>query len=68
MSPLFSLAIDPILFKLAGNSYLHNILDESIFRPDCTSDNIVALERLKLPLYTYNLENGVSTFSRLLLT
>ena len=30
----FSIAIDPILFKLAGNEVMHNILDEFEFRPD----------------------------------
>ena len=32
----FSVAIDPILFTLAGNEDSHNILDE--FRPDLTTD------------------------------
>ena len=34
----FSVAIDPILFKLAGNEDMHNILDEFKFRPDLTTD------------------------------
>ena len=34
----FSVAIDPILFKLAGNEDMHNILDEFEFRPDRTTD------------------------------
>ena len=35
----FSVAIDPILFKLAGlNEDMHNILDEFEFRPDLTID------------------------------
>ena len=34
----FSVAIDPILFKLAGNEDMHNILDEFGFRPDRTTD------------------------------
>ena len=34
----FSVAIDPILFKLAGNEDMHNILDEFEFRPDVTTD------------------------------
>ena len=34
----FSVAIDPILFKLAGNEDMHNILDEFEFRPDLTAD------------------------------
>ena len=34
----FSVAIDPMLFKLAGNEDMHNILDEFEFRPDRTTD------------------------------
>ena len=34
----FSVFIDPILFKLAGNEDMHNILDELEFRPDLTTD------------------------------
>ena len=34
----FSVAIDPILFKLAGNEDMHNILDEFEFQPDLTTD------------------------------
>ena len=34
----FSVAIDPILFRLAGNEDMHNILDEFEFRPDLTTD------------------------------
>ena len=34
----FSVAIDPILFKLAGIEDMHNILDEFEFRPDLTTD------------------------------
>ena len=34
----FSVAIDPILFKLAGNENMHNILDEFEFRPDLTTN------------------------------
>ena len=36
--PIFSVAIDPILFKFAGNEDMHNILDEFEFRPDQTTD------------------------------
>ena len=36
--PFFSVAIDPIFFKLAGNEDMHNILDEFEFRPDRTTD------------------------------
>ena len=44
----FSVAIDPILFKLAGNEDMHNILDEFEFRqigPPTTE--LAALERRK---------------------
>ena len=34
----FSVAIDPILFKIAGNEDMHNILDEFVFQPDRTTD------------------------------
>ena len=34
----FSVAIDPILFKLTGNEDMHNILDEFKFRLDRTTD------------------------------
>ena len=34
----FSIAIDSILFRLAGNEDMHNILDEFEFRPDLTTD------------------------------
>ena len=34
----FSVAIDAILFKLAGNEDMLNILDEFEFRPDLTTD------------------------------
>ena len=34
----FSVGIDPILFKLASNENMHNILDEFEFRPDRTTD------------------------------
>ena len=34
----FSVVIDPILFKLAGNKDMHNTLDEFEFRPDLTTD------------------------------
>ena len=34
----FSVAIDPILFKLAGIEDMHNILDEFEFRPDQITD------------------------------
>ena len=34
----FSVAIDPILFKLTGNEDMHNILDEFEFRPDRSTD------------------------------
>ena len=34
----FSVAIDPIPFKLTGNEDMHIILDEFEFRPDRTTD------------------------------
>ena len=34
----FSVAIDLILFKLAGNEDMHYILDEFEFRPDLATD------------------------------
>ena len=34
----FSVAIDSILFKLAGNEDMHNILDEFEFRLDLNTD------------------------------
>ena len=34
----FSVVIDPILFKHAGNEDMHNILDEFEFLPDQTTD------------------------------
>ena len=34
----FSVAIDPILFKLADNEDMYNILEEFEFRPDLTTD------------------------------
>ena len=34
----FSVAIDPILFKLAGNEDMHDILDEFEFRPDLNTN------------------------------
>ena len=34
----FSVAIDPILFKLTGNEDMHNILDEFEFRLDRTTN------------------------------
>ena len=44
----FSVAIDLILLKLAGNEDRHNILDEFEFRPDLTTDyGVSCLERRK---------------------
>ena len=34
----FSVAIDPILFTLAGNEDMHNILNEFELRTDLTTD------------------------------
>ena len=65
----FSIAIDPILFKLADNEDMHNILDEFEFRPDQTTDYGVSCPwaSKKYPYRPYNGENGVSTFSLLFL-
>ena len=38
LAVLFSVAVDPLLFKLAGNEDMHYILDESEFRPDLATD------------------------------
>ena len=48
----FSIAFDPILFKLAGNEDMHNILDEFEFRPDQTTDYGVScpLASEKIPI------------------
>ena len=48
----FSVAIDPILFKLAGNEDMHNISDEFEFRPDQTTDYGVSCARAseKIPI------------------
>ena len=48
----FSVAIDPILFKLAGNKNRHNIWDEFEFRPDLTIDDVVSCPRAsgKIPI------------------
>ena len=44
----FSVAIDPIVFKLGGNEDMHNILDAFQFRPDLTTDyGVSCLERQK---------------------
>ena len=67
MSPLFSVAMDPILFKLANNKEMLTIFDEVAFRPDWTTDNrLCCPERLKILPLAYNGEKGFSTFSRLL--
>ena len=64
----FSVAIDPILFKLAGNEDMHNILDEFEFRTDLTTESeLAALERRKKFSQTYNGKNEVITFFRLFL-
>ena len=50
----FSVAIDPILFKLAGNEDRHNILDEFEFQPDLTTNYRVScpwvLEKIPIDL------------------
>ena len=50
----FSVAIDPILFKLTDYEDMHNILDEFEFWPDRTTDYGVscpwALEKIPIDL------------------
>ena len=58
----FSVTIDPILFKLAGNEDRHNILDEFEFRPDLTTDYGVSC-----PWASENGKNEFIMFSRLFL-
>ena len=66
---VISVDIDPIVFKLAGNKDMHNIMDEFEFRPDRTTDYGVSCPwaSKKYPYRPYNGENGVSTFSLLFL-
>ena len=66
---VISVDIDPILFKLAGNEDMHNIMNEFEFRPDRTTDYRVTCHGAskKYPYRPYNGENGVSTFSLLFL-
>ena len=45
----FSVAIDKILFKLACNEDIHNILNEFKFQLDWTTDCGAALEHIKSP-------------------
>ena len=49
LAVLFSVAIDPILFILAGNEDRHNILDEFEFRPDLTTELATLEPRKKFP-------------------
>ena len=55
----FSVDIDPIFFKLAGNKDMHNIMNEFEFRPDRTTE-LAALERLKK--YPHRLIMGKMVF------
>ena len=66
---VISVDIDPIFFKLAGNKDMHNIMNEFEFRPDRTTDYGVSCPwaSKKYPYRPYNGENGVSTFSLLVL-
>ena len=66
---IISVDIDPIVFKLAGNKDMHNIMNEFEFRPDRTTDYGVSCPwaSKKYPYRPYNGENGVSTFSLLFL-
>ena len=47
MFPFFSVAINLILFKLACNEDIHNILDQFKFQP--LTVKLAALEHLKSP-------------------
>ena len=66
---VISVDIDPIVFKLAGNKDMHNIMNEFEFRPDRTTDYGVSCPwaSKKYPYRPYNGKNGVSTFSLLFL-
>ena len=44
---VISVDIDPIFFKLAGNKDMHNIINEFEIRPDRTTTELAALERLR---------------------
>ena len=43
----FSVAIDPILFKLAGNEGMHNILSSNFGQFGPTTTELAAFERLR---------------------
>ena len=66
---VISVDIDPIFFKLAGNKDMHNIMNEFEFRRDRTTDYGVSCPwaSKKYPYRPHNGENGVSTFSLLVL-
>ena len=68
MLPLFLGCFYRILFILVGNDDMHEGWEEFEIRPDPTTDCGVSypLGSEKSP-YTYNGENGVATFSQLLL-
>ena len=55
---IFSIALDPNLFKLSGNEDIHTILDEREFRSDLTS--------IYLSIRICTGENVVSTYSSLI--
>ena len=63
MSPLFSVAIDPIILNLQIKSKCISsmCLNFGQIGPQVPATDLAALERLKLPSFTYR----VSTFSRL---
>ena len=64
----FSIDIDRILFKFAGNEDMHNILAEFEFRQDRTTTmELAALDRPKKIPLPYNEEKVVIRFSRLFL-
>ena len=61
----FSVAIDPILFRLAGNEDMHNILDEFEFRPNQATDYRVSCPWAseKIPIDLYWEKQGQHVFS-----
>ena len=64
MSRLFPDAIDLIIFKVADNKEMHNILDVFKFWLDWTTNNIVSCPWASKIHHRppYNEENGVPTF------
>ena len=62
---LFSVAIDQLVFRLAGNKDMHNILDDCEFMPDWSTDNrssCSSMSKIYPNRLTCNGKNGDSTF------